>query len=88
VSLDDYEELIQSLPCVVCWKKLGEKTYGVEKHHPTVPRNPWLVVPLCREHHQGPTGVHGMRRRGFDTFWKVDDYVLLGWTNEAVAKFT
>lgn len=87
MSLDDYEERIHELPCVICWKKLGVKTYAVEAHHPTVPRNPWLIIPLCYEHHRGATGVHGMRRRGFEMLWKVAESDLLGWTNEANAKF-
>ena len=87
MTLSDYAELIHELPCVVCWKKLGHKTYPVEAHHPTVPRNEWLMVPLCHEHHRGATGVHGMRRRGFEMLWKVTDEDLLGWTNEARARF-
>lgn len=87
MSLNEYLERIHELPCVLHWKKLGQIIYGVEAHHPTVPRNDWLVIPLCHECHQGPTGVHGMHRKGFYTFWKVDDYVLLGYTNEALAKF-
>lgn len=86
-GLDDYLERVASLPCCLCWKKLGVLTYGVELHHPTVPRIEWLVVGLCREHHQGATGVHGLRRRGFETMWKCSDYDLLGWTNEALARF-
>jgi hypothetical protein len=87
MSLDAYLDRVGGLPCVVCWKKLGHKTYGVELHHPNVPRKPWVVVPLCREHHQGETGVHGKRRRGFEMLWNVDDYELIAWTNEALDKF-
>lgn len=87
MSIDAYMDRIASLPCVLCWKKLGKRTYPVEVHHPTVPRNPWLVIPLCPEHHRGATGVHGLHRRGFETMWKASQDDLLGWTNEANAKF-
>ena len=39
----------------------------------------WLVIPLCREHHQGKTGVHGSE---FYTRWKADEMDLLAWTLE------
>lgn len=88
MNLSEYTELIHTLPCVLCWKKLGVKTYAVEAHHPTVPRNDWLMVPLCYEHHRGSTGVHGDgHRRGFERRWKVTQDHLLGWTNEARARF-
>jgi len=86
MSLDAYLERVASCQCVVCWKKLGVKTWPVELHHPTVPRKDWLVVPLCYEHHRGSAGVHGLRRRGFETLWKCDAYDLLNWTNELLAK--
>lgn len=87
MSLAAYVERLHELPCVLCWKKLGVKTYGVETHHPTVPANDWLQIPLCPEHHRGPTGIHGLRRRPFETFWKITDYDMLAWTNEALRKF-
>lgn len=86
MTLSDHIDRIASLPCVICLKKMGVKTYGCEVHHPTVPRNAWLIVPLCTEHHRGATGVHGLHRRGFERFWKVNDFDLLGWTNELLAK--
>jgi hypothetical protein len=88
LRLDQYLDLVAGLPCVLCEHKLGLKTYGCEVHHPTVPRNDWLVVPLCAEHHRGPTGVHGRHRRGFESLWKVTDYMLLGWTNQSLARNT
>jgi hypothetical protein len=88
MRLDQYLDRVASLPCVICEHKLGLKTYSCEVHHPTVPRNDWLVVPLCYQHHRGSAGVHGLHRRGFEMLWKVDDYTLLGWTNQGIAKYT
>lgn len=89
MSLEDYVERIHELPCVICWKKLGQKVYGVHAHHvgEASERSDWALAPLCHEHHEGATGVHGLRRRGFDRFWKTNDIELLGWTNEAINKF-
>jgi hypothetical protein len=88
MTLSDYLDRVAGLPCVICEHKLGVKTYGSELHHPTVPRNDWLVVPLCEAHHRGPQGVHGLHRRGFERFWKCNEYDLLGWTNQSWARHT
>ena len=89
MSLEDYIERLHELPCVVCWKKLGVKTYGVHTHHAGEPeeRNDWAQIPLCPEHHEGATGIHGLRRRPFYRFWKTNNNELLAWTNEAKEKF-
>jgi hypothetical protein len=85
----DYMERIHALPCVICWKKLGCKTYGVHAHHAGEPteRNDWALIPLCEFHHTGPVGIHGLQRRGFYRFWKTSNTELLAWTNEANAKY-
>jgi hypothetical protein len=36
------------------------------------------VLPLCYEHHEGILGVHGKHRLGFEKFWKVTQWQLLG----------
>lgn len=83
-------ERIHELPCVLHWKKMGQLVYGVEAHHvgQASDRNDFATVPLCCDCHRGPTGVHGLHRRGFETMWKVNDVMLLAWTNEALMKFT
>jgi hypothetical protein len=43
----------------------------------------WLVVPVCKEHHQGKTGIHGGR---FYQLYKADELDLLAWTLEAMAR--
>jgi hypothetical protein len=42
-----------------------------------------LVVPLCKEHHQGSTGVHGGK---FYQHWKMDELDLLAMTIQEMAK--
>jgi hypothetical protein len=79
---------VAELPCVICKHKLGVTTYGVQVHHvgPIEARNAFLTVPLCPEHHQGSTGVHGMHRRAFERFWKVDDWQMIAWTLEMMER--
>lgn len=49
-------------------------------------RNDWAIVPLCREHHQGTTGVHGLRRRAFEARYKLSDVKMLAITRKLYAK--
>lgn len=45
----------------------------------------YLAVPLCKEHHQGSSGLHGLGTRGFYQRYKLDELDLLAMTIEAVA---
>ena len=85
MNVREYVAKVHRCDCVVCWFKLGARTPMQEGHH-VIPSDDWSMVPLCRLHHQGPTGVHGLRRRGFESFWKVNDLWLLARTAELVAK--
>ena len=44
----------------------------------------WLVVPLCRLHHQGTDGIHDGRR--FYLRFKLDELDLLAMTIEQVSQ--
>lgn len=77
---------VAQLPCLICWYKLGVLTKPVSVHHITVPADDFATAPLCHEHHQGVTGVHGMHRRPFYALWKLDDIGLLALTNRAIAE--
>ena len=82
-----YMARVKQLPCVLCWHKLGVKTLGVDVHHVGVTeRSDWLVIPLCVEHHRGATGLHGLHRRAFESFWKTSELTMLGWTNKEMNK--
>ena len=83
MNRDKYLDRVRGLPCVVCLHKLGQKTYGCEAHHVESIRDghsDYAVASLCREHHQGPTGVHGMSRRSFETLWKLSAVDLIALT--------
>jgi len=71
MTVHDYHERVASLPCVICKFKLGVTTYPVSVHHAGDNRDDWYVAALCHEHHQGATGVHGLRRRGFCMKWHI-----------------
>ena len=42
----------------------------------------FLVVPLCPEHHQGSSGIHGLGEKGFYTRYKLSELDLLAMTLE------
>jgi len=71
---------VKSLPCVICMFRLGGVNYEVDVHHCGERRNHFYVAALCKEHHQGATGVHGLHRRAFNTLWKASDEHLVAWT--------
>lgn len=83
---ENHKDRVAQLPCVVCLYKLDIITKPVSVHHVTVPADDFAVAPLCPEHHQGPTGVHGLHRRGFEMMWKLGEIDLLSLTNRALAE--
>ena len=83
-------ERVAALPCVLCAHMgLGIK-YGVEVHHiregqgAAQRADDMLTVSLCKEHHQGASGVHGLGRKGFYRQYKLDELDLLAMTLEAL----
>jgi len=83
---DRHMDKVAQLPCIICFYKLGIETKPVSVHHVTVPADDHAVAPLCYEHHQGSTGVHGLHRRSFERMWKLDEIGLLALTNRAIAE--
>ena len=84
MNLDRYHARLRLIGCVVCIA-LGEPPRQcAELHHAgdVTERSDWAVIPLCHEHHQGPTGIHGMRRRGFFKATTLSDHALLALTNK------
>lgn len=81
-----YMDRVRELPCIVCLYKLGFVTKPVSAHHVTVPADDYAVAPLCYEHHQGSTGVHGLHRREFKRMWKLNEVGLLTLTNRAMTE--
>ncbi len=81
-----WKSRVAALGCILCrYADLGETPANL--HHIREGQglsqraSDWLVIPLCCEHHQGKTGVHGAI---FYQTWKLDEWDLLAMTLEAV----
>ena len=81
---------VAQLPCMLCQHiGLGDN-YTVEVHHIREEQgagqraDDMLTIPLCAEHHRGPSGTHGLGKRGFYTRYKVTELDLLAKTLEAL----
>lgn len=74
----------QQVPCVLC-EHLGLGQTPAEAHHLFDPhqRSDWLVAALCKEHHRGKTGFHGLGGEpGFRARYKLGEVELLAMTLE------
>lgn len=82
---------VAELGCVLC-HHLGTPGTPAQVHHIREgagigQRSPhFLVVPLCPEHHQGASGVHGLGVKGFYTRYKLDELDLLAMTIRLMAE--
>lgn len=86
MSAKVYKSRVASLGCILCRHlDLGETPATL--HHVREGQgmsqraSDFLVIPLCKEHHQGKTGVHGGE---FYQRWKMDEMDLLAMTIQAL----
>lgn len=82
MSTSNYLSRVSDIGCILC-KHLGLGQTPAEIHHVESVRDElsdYAVVPLCPEHHRCQTGVHGLRRRGFEMRYKLTDVDLLAMT--------
>ena len=82
MSAKDYENRVRDVGCIVCLN-LGWGIVPASLHHIESVRDAlsaYAIVPLCHEHHQGKTGVHGLSRRGFEARYKLSQIDLLALT--------
>ena len=58
-----------------------------ETHHvfDSSARSDYLLIPLCPEHHRGPTGFHGLGQREFERRYGTSEAHLLAWVVEKLA---
>lgn len=83
MSARDYIERVRGLRCVVCTMMGLPQSTVTEAHHVESVRDglsDYATVALCVDHHQGPNGVHGLRRRGFEARYKLSDVDLIALT--------
>ena len=75
---------VARLPCVACFVIDAKRDVRpVEVHHIEMSKHDFsdfIVLPLCWEHQQGFTGVHGRHRLGFEKLHGVTQMQLLGVT--------
>lgn len=85
--LEKFERNLRELPCVVCFH-MGQPRPSEELHHVGMPedRDDLNQVGLCRDHHQGPLGVHGLHRREFERRYKLSDLKMLAVTRRLYLK--
>jgi hypothetical protein len=82
MNQERFDARCRLLPCVVCVAlEVIPPMPCHELHHlgdpNTVERDEKAKVPICFDHHQGPNGIHGLRRRGFATVTQLSDLRLL-----------
>jgi hypothetical protein len=73
---------VAALGCCIC-RMIGHGPTPAVVHHiregmGASQRAPnWLTVPLCEEHHVGPTGYHTLRSNAFERTYGVTELDLL-----------
>ncbi len=91
VSEQHHKDKVARLGCVVC-RRLGFVATPGQLHHVAEGsglRSDFSIAPLCLEHHEGASGLHGMGPKAFIRLYRVpgeSEYGLLVWTNEDLAK--
>lgn len=87
MNLQQFETRLRMLPCAV-GVHMGLDCRCEELHHAghDTDRSDWNQVPLCREHHQGANGIHGLHRRGFEARYRITEMDLLAITRKLYAQ--
>lgn len=70
---------IETRPCVLCrYLGLADDSPASCHHLQTNRlRKNEETIPLCWHHHQGPEGIHGLGKKGFERRYKVSEADLL-----------
>jgi hypothetical protein len=80
----EWKARVAALGCLICGRPAN--LHHVREGQGMSQRaSDWLVVPLCREHHQGADGIHSGR---FYHRFKKDEMDLLAETIERVVACT
>lgn len=82
---------IADMGCVLC-RYLGFGHTHAHVHHLREGQgmgqrsSNYLTIPLCPEHHQGATGIHGMGTKAFERLYKLNELDLLAMTIELLSE--
>ncbi len=87
----DYKNRLAELGCMAC-RRLhpGLPSAPVELHH--YRGGGWgkgdylTLIPMCHEHHQGRTGIHGLGVKAFDRTYPFTQLDLLNDTRELMER--
>ncbi len=85
-----HKSRVAALGCILC-RNLGYGETPPQLHHVREGQgmsqraSDMLVIPLCPEHHQGGTGLHGLGTREFERRYKTTELDLLADTLELIA---
>lgn len=80
---------VAGIGCILC-RHLGYGQTAAHVHHireeqgAAMRASDYLTVPLCPEHHQGATGIHGLGRRAFERTYRLTELDLLAMTLEVL----
>lgn len=91
-AAQNHKTRVAELGCILCSHILGIHGTPAQLHHPrrgagmAQRASDFDVIPLCPEHHQGNTGVHGLGTKGFTKHWGVTEADLLAVTLERLGK--
>lgn len=76
-----FERNLRELPCIIGYQmNLGCRCEELHHAGPADERDDMNQVPLCREHHQGPLGVHGLHRREFERRYNLSPLKMIAIT--------
>lgn len=82
----NHMDKVAQLPCAVCSR------FGVHVHHIRTGigmgrrATAFQTIPLCHEHHQGMTGIHGMGRKAWERHIGKTELQLLDETMGAIGE--
>lgn len=77
-SEKQHYEKIARLGCSLCRHlEYGETPCEIHHIRRTMPRKSAPVIGLCREHHRGDTGIHGLGRKAFEKKYGLTEEELL-----------
>lgn len=69
---------VARLCCILCRHlELGESPCEIHHIRRAGKRDTAPVIGLCREHHRGDTGIHGLGRRAFEREYGITEEELL-----------
>lgn len=77
--------LVAAMPCAICGESPVQVHHIREEQGMSQRASDFLTVPLCYEHHQGATGIHGMGRKAFERLHRRSELDLLATTISQLA---